>query len=215
MSTLLQPASGYLKGSMKALSLTLLILVLPAGVRGQKLQVHIGYTGALLSTSGWSPSHGPYLGVTLGSWLGSGLRIEYRSQVRDGGVISSVGGFAGSTDGPFEQALYLRSLGLGIGKPVLQGDRVDLVGVLRVGLFMQGRHVIHLTTREEFNTDDVLDYGLGVGLEAHLSWGFWGLTPMAWVAYDRLFQLERGVADGTSYGGRNHLEFGMGMTFGR
>lgn len=199
---------------MKALSLTLLFLVLPAGVRGQAVQVHIGYTGALLSTSGWSPSHGPYIGVTLGSWLGSGLRIEYRSQVRDGGVISGFCGFAFCTDGPFEEALYLRSFRLGIGRSVLQGDRVELVGVLRAGLFMQGRHMTNVTTGEEFNRSDVSDYGLGAGLEAHLSWGFWGLTPMAWVAYDRLFQREC-PADSSCYGGRNHLEFGLGMTFGR
>ena len=38
--------------------------------------------------------------------------------------------------------------------------------------------------------------------------------PMAWVKYDRLFQREC-PADGTCYGDRHHLEFGLGMTFGR
>jgi len=204
----------YGTGHLKVLSLTLLFLVLPAGVRGQAVQVQIGYTGALLSTSGWSPSHGPYIGVTLGRWLGAGLRIEYRSQVRDGGEISGFCGAFTCTDGPFEETLFLRSFGLGVSRPVLHGDRVELLAVVRGGLFMQGRHLTHVITREEFDRSDVFDYGLGAGLEAHLSSGFWGLTPMAWVAYDRLFQREC-PADSSCYGGRNHLEFGMGMTFGR
>ncbi len=199
---------------MKVLSLTLLLLVVPVGIRGQGLQVHTGYSGALLSTPGWSPSHGPYIGVTLGRWLGSGLRIEYRGQVRDVGEIPGFCGFATCTDGPFEETLFLRSFGLGVSRPVLSGDRLDLLGVVRGALFMQGRHLTHVTTGEEFDRSDVSDYGLGAGLEAHLSSGFLGFTPMAWVMYDRLFQREC-PADGTCYGNRNHIELGVGITFGR
>ena len=77
----------FVLGLVTVVYVPLLLLLAPAEVRGQGLQVHGGYSGAVLSTSEWSPGHGPYIGVTLGQWLGLGLRIEYRSQVRDAGEI--------------------------------------------------------------------------------------------------------------------------------
>jgi hypothetical protein len=72
----------------------------------------------------------------------------------------------------------------------------------------------HVSSGEEFKRNDVFDHGFGAGLEAHLSSGLLGVTPLAWVMYDRIFQREC-PADGTCYGDRNHLELGLGMTLGR
>jgi hypothetical protein len=80
-------------------------------------------------------------------------------------------------------------------------------------MFAQGRHMTDLETDEDFDRSRVTDVGFGTRLEARSRLGIRGLRPMAWVAYDRISSTGC-PADGTCYGGRNHLEIGLGLMFG-
>lgn len=204
----------WIRGSSKALLLACLLIAMPGTVQGQGFEIRAGYSGAALSTPGWSPGFGPHLGVVLGGRWGSRLRIEYRSQGRDGGEIPSYcGGTFACTVGPFHEELIVRALGIGVDRMVLRRERLDVLGVLRGGFFWQGRHLTHLETGEERDRADVIDFGLGLGIEARLVRRVLGVSPVAWATYDRIIEREC-LADASCYGGRNHLEVGLGVTVG-
>ena len=199
---------------LRVLAAAVFLFTVPAAAEAQGVRVRLGYGASALSTPGWSPGYGPLIGLEFGGWLGTGIRVDYRSASRDSGEIVWFCGFASCTVGPFDEDLFLRSLGLGLGRPLLRVDQIELTGVLRGRFFWQGRHLTHLETGDEFDRSDVTDYGLGVGVEARSGSDIFGVHPMIWVAYDRVMQRDC-PADGTCYGGRNHLDVGLGLTFGR
>jgi hypothetical protein len=191
-----------------------LLFTTPGAADAQGLRGHVGFGPSALSTPGWSPAYGPSVGIEFGGWLGTRVRVDYRSAARDSGEIVRFCGFASCTEGPFDREHFVRSLGVGFSRRLVEASRLELAGVLRARFFQQGRHLTHLETGEELDRDDVIDYGLGVGVEARLASSVFGVHPMVWLAYDRLLQREC-PADGSCYHDRNHLEAGLGLSFGR
>jgi hypothetical protein len=173
----------------------------------------VGYGVSALSTPEWTPVRGPSVGLEFLGWPGWGIGIEYRDARRGRGEISGYCGFDSCIEGPFTEEVFLRSVGLHLNRRVFEEERLEVRVALRALLFAQGRHMTDVQTGEGFDRSRVTDFGYGVRLETRSRTGTRGLRPLAWMAYDRITSTGC-PADGTCYGGRNHVEIGLGLMFG-
>ena len=196
-----------------ALTLAAFAVLLPAAIEGQVAQLRIGYGASALSTPEWTPVHGPAAAIEFQGWPGWGISIEFRDVRRSRGETAGYCGFEFCIEGPFTEEVFLRSVGLGLNRRVVEEERLEVWVGLQGRLFAQGRHMTDVETGEEFNRSRVVDVGYGARLEARSRSGIRGLRPLAWLAYDRISPTGC-PSDGTCYGGRNHAEVGLGLMLG-
>jgi hypothetical protein len=173
----------------------------------------VGYGVSALSTPEWTPAHGPSVGLEFLGWLGWGIGIEYRDARRGRGEVSGYCGFEFCIEGPFTEEVFLRSVGLDLNRRIFEDERLEVRVALRALLFAQGRHMTDVQTGEQFDRSRVTDVGYGARIETRSRSGIRGLRPLAWMAYDRISPTGC-PADGTCYGGRNHVEIGLGLMLG-
>jgi hypothetical protein len=195
------------------LGLILATALVPTAIEGQVAQLRVGYGVSALSTSDWTPVHGPSIGLEFQAWPGWGISVEYRDASRGRGEVTGYCGFEFCVEGPFAEEVFLRSVGLGLDRRILEDERLEVRVALQGRLFAQGRHMTDVETGEEFDRSRVVDAGYGARIEARSRSGIRGLIPLAWMAYHRLSPTGC-PSDGTCYGGRNHVEIGLGLMFG-
>lgn len=189
------------------------IALAPPAAEGQAVHLRVGYSVSGLTTSTWTPTYGPSVGLEVSAWGGVGFGVEYSRTSRYRGEISGYCGFEFCFDGPFDEDVFLRSVGIDVSKRVLRTGVLDLRAGLRARFFTQGRHMADIRTGEEFDRGVVTDAGLGARVEVRPHADVAGFIPTTWLIYDRIFATGC-PSDGTCYGTRRHLEVGLGFLIG-